>query len=116
LLVRSSPKSHFPFSIINLSLIPSTAYPDQHMTTLTPPRSNGTIPLRQRECHIIPTRLSSITEHCNAFSIYRAVFIAVGTLEPSRKQDYANAPPPVDILFSIWSDTFTIISLGRLSQ
>ncbi|KAF8985128.1 GTP cyclohydrolase N terminal-domain-containing protein [Cyathus striatus] len=66
-----------------------TTYPDQHGSTRGP---------------VICSRLPSTIKHRNAigahsgsYSIYRALSIAMGALNPSHKPDYSKTEPPVNI-------------------
>jgi GTP cyclohydrolase II len=53
-----------------------------------------------------------IGTHSGAYSLYRALAVASGTLDPVHKPDLTNTSPPVDIgPFPQWSDPAKIVSL-----
>ena len=68
---------------------------------------------------VICSRLPSSFKHRNAigahsgsYSIYRALAIAMGTLDPTHKPDYARTEPPVPVPPQpAWSDPHKIVSL-----
>ena len=67
---------------------------------------------------MIPSRLTSsikqrnaIGAHSGSYSIYRALAVAMGTLIPTHKPDYAQTEPPVDIPPNpAWFDAGKIVS------
>ncbi|KAF8172496.1 hypothetical protein BJ912DRAFT_932374 [Pholiota molesta] len=79
---------HWKISIKAALLRPQ--HPQQH------PRCNQTISLRQNEC-LVKLQSFKPPRFC---SIYSALPIAIGTLDPSHKADCANTPPPIGSPFS----------------
>ncbi|KAF9477623.1 hypothetical protein BDN70DRAFT_810369 [Pholiota conissans] len=94
-----------------------TTYPDQHGIAPAPMRW-GAATASERGPVVCSRLLSSIKHrnaigaHSGSYSIYRALAIAMGTLDPTHKPDYANTQPPVDIPPNpTWSDPGKIVSL-----
>ena len=57
-------------------------------------------------------RRSAIGAHSGSYSIYRALSIAMGSLNPSYKPDYSNTEPPVSIPPNpAWYDPSKIVSM-----
>ena len=78
------------------------AYPDQHGITPHPMQWGSSDPVARGP--VIFSRLpSSIKQrnalgaHSGSYSIYRALSIAMGALNPTHKPDYSNTEPPVSI-------------------
>ncbi|KAF8169392.1 cyclohydrolase [Pholiota molesta] len=94
-----------------------TTYPDQH--GIAPAPMQWGAPTAAARGPVVCSRLPSSIKHRNAigahsgsYSIYRALSIAMGTLNPSHKPDYAHTQPPVDIPFTpAWADASKIVSL-----
>lgn len=65
-------------------------------------------------CSRLPSTIkqrNAIGAHSGSYSIYRALAIALGTLQPTHKPDYAQTEPPVDIPPQpSWSDPTKIVS------
>ncbi|GJE88812.1 GTP cyclohydrolase II [Phanerochaete sordida] len=93
-----------------------TTYPDQHGIKPFPlvwgapnPETRGPV-----ICSRLPTSIkqrNAIGAHSGSYSIYRALAIAMGTLDPSHKPDYSHTEPAVQIPPQpSWSDTSKIVS------
>ncbi|TFK34396.1 GTP cyclohydrolase N terminal-domain-containing protein [Crucibulum laeve] len=93
-----------------------TTYPDQHGIKPVPlswgasdPSVRGPI-ICSRLPSSIKTR-NAIGAHSGSYSIYRALSIAMGALDPTHKPDYSNTEPPVDIPPNpAWFDASKIVS------
>lgn len=54
---------------------------------------------------------NAIGAHAGSYSIYRALSIAMGALDPTHKPDYSQTEPPVNIPYQPgWSDPKKIVS------
>ena len=104
------------FLIPTIFLFLFLAYPDQtgikpiHLHWGAPtPELRGPI-LVSRQPGSIKLR-NAIGAHSGSYSIYRALAIAIGTLDPSHKPDYSLTEPPVPIPFQeSWADPKKIVS------
>ncbi|KAI0061447.1 hypothetical protein BV25DRAFT_1857352 [Artomyces pyxidatus] len=93
-----------------------TTYPDQHGVKPHPIKWGASNPTERGP--VIPSRLPSsikqrnaIGAHSGSYSIYRALAIAMGTLVPTHKPDYAQTEPPVPIPPQpSWFDPSKIVS------
>ncbi|KAK7457923.1 hypothetical protein VKT23_010270 [Stygiomarasmius scandens] len=95
-----------------------TTYPDQH--GITPYPLTWGAPSASLRGPIIVSRLpgsikrrNALGAHSGSYSIYRALSIAMGTLNPSHKPDYTSTEPPksVDIPFvPAWAEPGKIVS------
>lgn len=93
-----------------------TTYPDQSGIKPVPitwgaatPAERGPV-LCSRQNNSIKSR-NAIGAHSGSYSIYRALAIAIGTLDPHHKPNYALTDPPVDIPFvPAWADPKKIVS------
>ncbi|KAI0373695.1 hypothetical protein BV20DRAFT_962265 [Pilatotrama ljubarskyi] len=93
-----------------------TTYPDQHGIKPYPLKWGA--PDAQTRGPVICSRLPSsikqrnaIGAHSGSYSIYRALAIAMGTLNPSHKPDYSKTEPAVPIPPQpSWSDPSKIVS------
>ncbi|KAF9258258.1 hypothetical protein L218DRAFT_1005186 [Marasmius fiardii PR-910] len=79
-----------------------TTYPDQH--GISPVNIVWGAPSPLERGPIICSRLpgsigkrNAIGAHSGSYSIYRALAIAMGTLDPAHRPDYSKTEPPVDI-------------------
>lgn len=108
-----------PFHVNSLSslCIVFPAYPDQHGIAPVP-LSWGAPTAAVRGpaiCSRLPSTIKSrnaIGAHSGSYSIYRALSIAMGTLNPSHKPDYSHTQPPFDIPPNpAWADPSQIVSL-----
>lgn len=65
-------------------------------------------------CSRLPSTIkqrNAIGAHSGSYSIYRALSIAMGTLNPTHKPDYSKTEPPVDIPPNpTWSNPSKIVS------
>ncbi len=53
------------------------------------------------------------TLHSGSYSIYHALAIAIGTLDPTHQPNHALTEPPVEILFiDAWADPKKIVSFA----
>ncbi|KJA16347.1 hypothetical protein HYPSUDRAFT_47456 [Hypholoma sublateritium FD-334 SS-4] len=94
-----------------------TTYPDQHGITPVP-LNWGAVTAAARGpaiCSRLPSTIkarNAIGAHSGSYSIYRALSIAMGTLNPSHKPDYSHTQPPFDIPPNpAWADPAQIVSL-----
>ncbi|KAI0315818.1 GTP cyclohydrolase N terminal-domain-containing protein [Amylostereum chailletii] len=93
-----------------------TTHPDQHGIKPHPVRWGASEPKDRGP--IIPSRLPSsfkyrnaIGAHSGSYSIYRALAIAMGTLDPTHKPDYTRTQPPIEIPPQpSWYDPTKIVS------
>ncbi|KDR71226.1 hypothetical protein GALMADRAFT_75184 [Galerina marginata CBS 339.88] len=93
-----------------------TTYPDQH--GITPHLLHWGAATAAERGPVICSRLPSSIKHRNAigahsgsYSIYRALSIAMGALNPTHKPDYSNTEPPVSIPPNpAWADPSKIVS------
>ncbi|KAF9546676.1 hypothetical protein CPC08DRAFT_715958 [Agrocybe pediades] len=93
-----------------------TTYPDQHGIEPYPLHWGASTP--EERGPVICSRLPSSIKHRNAigahsgsYSIYRALSIAMGALNPTHKPDYSHTEPPVSIPPNpTWSDPSKIVS------
>ncbi|RXW21778.1 hypothetical protein EST38_g4052 [Candolleomyces aberdarensis] len=93
-----------------------TTYPDQH--GIAPQRLQwGAADPAVRGpviCSRLPSSIkqrNALGAHAGSYSIYRALSIAMGALDPTHKPDYTKTEPPVDIPFNpSWSDPSKIVS------
>ncbi|KAF9473820.1 cyclohydrolase [Pholiota conissans] len=94
-----------------------TTYPDQHGIAPAPLHWGAATATARGPvvCSRLPSSIkhrNAIGAHSGSYSIYRALSIAMGTLNPSHKPDYANTQPPVDIPPNpAWFDPGKIVSL-----
>ncbi|KAF8550103.1 hypothetical protein OG21DRAFT_1514477 [Imleria badia] len=77
-------------------------YPDQHGIKPYPLQWGAPDPAVRGPviCSRLPTSIkqrNALGAHSGSYSIYRALAIAMGTLNPSHKPDYSNTEPPVPI-------------------
>jgi GTP cyclohydrolase II len=94
-----------------------TTYPDQHGIKPATMRWGARTPAERGP--VVCSRLPSTIKHRNAlgahsgsYSIYRALAIAMGSLDPTHKPDYSMTEPPVDIPPQpSWFDPKKIVSL-----
>jgi hypothetical protein len=65
-------------------------------------------------CSRLPSSIkqrNALGAHAGSYSIYRALSIAMGALDPTHKPDYSQTEPPVDIPFNLaWADPTKIVS------
>ncbi|KAF8466536.1 cyclohydrolase [Russula ochroleuca] len=93
-----------------------TTYPDQHGVKPVPLKWGAGSATERGP--VIPSRLPSsikqrnaIGAHSGSYSIYRALAVAMGTLVPTHKPDYARTEPPVAIPPNpAWFDASKIVS------
>ncbi|KAI0260639.1 GTP cyclohydrolase N terminal-domain-containing protein [Gloeopeniophorella convolvens] len=93
-----------------------STYPDQHGVKPVPLKWGAEDPTERGP--VIPSRLASsikqrnaIGAHSGSYSIYRALAVAMGTLVPTHKPDYARTEPPVPIPpNAAWFDPKKIVS------
>ncbi|KAG8948966.1 Uracil-regulated protein 1 [Tulasnella sp. 424] len=93
-----------------------TTYPDQSGIKPVPitwgaanPADRGPV-LCSRQNNSIKAR-NAIGAHSGSYSIYRALAIAIGTLDPHHKPNYSLTEPPVEIPFvPAWADPKKIVS------
>ncbi|KAG9045957.1 hypothetical protein FS837_005357 [Tulasnella sp. UAMH 9824] len=93
-----------------------TTYPDQSGIKPVPiswgaatPAERGPV-VCSRQNNSIKSR-NAIGAHSGSYSIYRALAIAIGTLDPHHKPNYALTDPPVDIPYvPAWADPKKIVS------
>ena len=96
----------------NLILI---AFSDQHGIAPYPLKWGAQDPSTRGP--VICSRLSikrrnAIGAHSGSYSIYRALSIAMGSLDPTHKPDYSNTEPPVSIPPNpAWYDPTKIVSM-----
>lgn len=92
------------------------AYPDQHGIKPYPLTWGAADPATRGPviCSRLPTTIkqrNAIGAHSGSYSIYRALAIAMGTLNPSHKPDYSKTEPAVPIPPQpSWSDPHKIVS------
>ena len=92
------------------------AYPDQHGIKPYPLQWGAADPAVRGPviCSRLPTSIkqrNAIGAHSGSYSIYRALAIAMGTLDPSHKPDYSKTEPAVPIPPQpSWSDPSKIVS------
>jgi hypothetical protein len=92
------------------------AYPDQHGIKPYPLSWGAADPTTRGPviCSRLPTTIkqrNAIGAHSGSYSIYRALAIAMGTLNPSHKPDYSKTEPAVSVPpQSSWSDPHKIVS------
>ncbi|KAI9568441.1 GTP cyclohydrolase N terminal-domain-containing protein [Boletus coccyginus] len=77
-------------------------YPDQHGIKPYPLQWGASDPAVRGPviCSRLPTSIkqrNALGAHSGSYSIYRALAIAMGTLDPSHKPDYSKTEPPVPI-------------------
>ncbi|EDR00931.1 uncharacterized protein LACBIDRAFT_312928 [Laccaria bicolor S238N-H82] len=93
-----------------------TTYPDQHGIAPHPLHwgVENSIERGPVICSRLPSSIkqrNAIGAHSGSYSIYRALSIAMGTLNPTHKPDYSQTEPPVDIPPNpTWSDPSKIVS------
>ncbi|PPQ81526.1 hypothetical protein CVT24_000306 [Panaeolus cyanescens] len=93
-----------------------TTYPDQHGIAPHPLKWGASTPTERGPviCSRLPSTLkqrNAIGAHSGSYSIYRALAIAMGTLNPTHKPDYSLTEPPVPIPPNpTWSDPHKIVS------
>ncbi|TBU27163.1 GTP cyclohydrolase N terminal-domain-containing protein [Dichomitus squalens] len=93
-----------------------TTYPDQHGIKPYPLQWGAADPAVRGPviCSRLPTSIkqrNAIGAHSGSYSIYRALAIAMGTLDPSHKPDYSKTEPAVPIPPQpSWSDPSKIVS------
>ncbi|KIK00910.1 hypothetical protein K443DRAFT_132516 [Laccaria amethystina LaAM-08-1] len=93
-----------------------TTYPDQHGIAPHPLRWGVKNPTERGPviCSRLPSSIkqrNAIGAHSGSYSIYRALSIAMGTLNPTHKPDYSKTEPPVDIPpNAAWSNPSKIVS------
>ncbi|KAF9529594.1 GTP cyclohydrolase N terminal-domain-containing protein [Crepidotus variabilis] len=93
-----------------------TTYPDQHGIVPHPIAWGAADPTERGP--IVCSRLPSSIKHRNAlgahagsYSIYRALSIAMGALDPTHKPNYDLTTPPLDIPFNpTWADPTKIVA------
>lgn len=92
------------------------AYPDQHSIKPFPLVWGATDPTTRGPviCSRLPSSIkqrNAIGAHSGSYSIYRALSIAMGTLNPTHKPDYSQTEPAVPIPPQpSWSDPTKIVS------
>ncbi|KAF5335353.1 hypothetical protein D9611_011754 [Ephemerocybe angulata] len=93
-----------------------TTYPDQHGIAPVP-LTWGAASAADRGpvvCSRLPGSIkarNALGAHAGSYSIYRALSIAMGALDPTHKPDYSQTEPPVDIPPQpSWSDPTKIVS------
>lgn len=109
---------HGVLSSIHLfgTLTSAIAYPDQHGVKPVPLKWGADSATERGP--VIPSRLPSsikqrnaIGAHSGSYSIYRSLAVAMGTLVPTHKPDYARTEPPVAIPPNpAWFDASKIVS------
>ncbi|OCH85190.1 hypothetical protein OBBRIDRAFT_798413 [Obba rivulosa] len=93
-----------------------TTYPDQYGIKPFPLRWGASDPLERGPviCSRLPSSIkqrNAIGAHSGSYSIYRALSIAMGTLDPTHKPDYSNTQPAVPVPPQpAWSDPSKIVS------
>ncbi|RDX50373.1 hypothetical protein OH76DRAFT_1402846 [Lentinus brumalis] len=93
-----------------------TTYPDSHGIKPYPLQWGASDPAIRGPviCSRLPTSIkqrNAIGAHSGSYSIYRALAIAMGTLDPSHKPDYSKTEPAVPIPPQpSWSDPSKIVS------
>ncbi|KAI0087850.1 GTP cyclohydrolase N terminal-domain-containing protein [Irpex rosettiformis] len=93
-----------------------TTYPDQHGIKPYPLKWGAADPATRGPviCSRLPTTIkqrNAIGAHSGSYSIYRALAIAMGTLNPTHKPDYSKTEPAVPIPPQpSWSDPHKIVS------
>ncbi|TFL02696.1 GTP cyclohydrolase N terminal-domain-containing protein [Pterulicium gracile] len=94
-----------------------TTYPDQHGIVPVTMNWGASTPTARGPviCSRLPSSIkarNALGAHSGSYSIYRALAIAMGTLDPTHKPDYTLTEPPVDILPQpSWFDPKKIVSL-----
>ncbi|KAJ3810211.1 GTP cyclohydrolase N terminal-domain-containing protein [Lentinula aff. lateritia] len=94
-----------------------TTYPSQHSITPYPLTWGAPTPLLRGPiiCSRLPASLpfrNALGAHSGSYSIYRALSIALGTLDPAYKPDYTMTEPPVEIRENAaWRDARKIVSM-----
>ena len=92
------------------------AYPDQHGIKPYPLQWGAPDPAVRGPviCSRLPSTIkqrNAIGAHSGSYSIYRALAIAMGTLDPSHKPDYTKTEPAVSVPPQpAWSDPGKIVS------
>ncbi|KAF5335359.1 hypothetical protein D9611_011753 [Ephemerocybe angulata] len=93
-----------------------TTYPDQHGIAPVPLTWGAASPADRGPvvCSRLPGSIkarNALGAHAGSYSIYRALSIAMGALDPTHKPDYSQTEPPVDIPPQpSWSDPTKIVS------
>ncbi|TFK23375.1 hypothetical protein FA15DRAFT_670561 [Coprinopsis marcescibilis] len=93
-----------------------TTYPDQHGIAPHPIQWGASDATTRGPviCSRLPSSIkhrNAIGAHAGSYSIYRALSIAMGALDPTHKPDYSQTDPPIDIPFQpSWSDPSKIVS------
>ncbi|KAJ3518449.1 hypothetical protein NMY22_g13673 [Coprinellus aureogranulatus] len=93
-----------------------TTYPDQHGINPHPLQWGASDPSTRGPiiCSRLPGSIkarNAIGAHAGSYSIYRALSIAMGALDPTHKPDYSKTEPPVNIPFQPgWGDEKKIVS------
>ncbi|KAI1794926.1 GTP cyclohydrolase N terminal-domain-containing protein [Ganoderma leucocontextum] len=93
-----------------------TTYPDQHGIKPYPIQWGAADPAVRGPviCSRLPTSIkqrNALGAHSGSYSIYRALAIAMGTLDPTHKPDYSQTEPAVPIPPQpAWSDPTKIVS------
>ena len=95
-----------------------TTYPGQLGVTPIPiewgnpnPRQRGPILVGRATPASLRMR-NAIGAHGGSYSVYRALAIAIGELDPTHRPDFNNTLPPVDIgPYPAWGDPAKIVSL-----
>ncbi|KAF8823975.1 hypothetical protein HHX47_DHR9000012 [Lentinula edodes] len=94
-----------------------TTYPSQHSITPYPLKWGAPTPLLRGPiiCSRLPSSLpfrNALGAHSGSYSIYRALSIAMGTLDPNYKPEYGLTEPPVEIRENpAWHDAKKIVSM-----
>ncbi|KAJ3933725.1 MAG: GTP cyclohydrolase N terminal-domain-containing protein [Lentinula lateritia] len=94
-----------------------TTYPSQHSITPYPLKWGASTPLLRGPiiCSRLPSSLpfrNALGAHSGSYSIYRALSIAMGTLDPNYKPEYGMTEPPVEIRENpAWYDAKKIVSM-----
>ncbi|KAG2010637.1 cyclohydrolase, variant 3 [Coprinopsis cinerea AmutBmut pab1-1] len=93
-----------------------TTYPDQHGIAPHPLQWGAADPTTRGPviCSRLPSSIkqrNALGAHAGSYSIYRALSIAMGALNPSHKPDYSQTEPPINIPPQpSWSDPSKIVS------
>ena len=103
-------------SLLIASRLSASAYPDQHGIKPYPLQWGASDPAVRGPviCSRLPSTIkqrNAIGAHSGSYSIYRALAIAMGTLDPSHKPDYSKTEPAVPVPPQpAWSDPRKIVS------
>ncbi|KAJ3926677.1 MAG: GTP cyclohydrolase N terminal-domain-containing protein [Lentinula lateritia] len=104
----SKEKSLYPGQVL------LTAYPSQHSITPYPLTWGAPMPLFRGPiiCSCFPFH-NALSAHSGSYSIYCALSIAMGTLDPTYKFDYTMTQPPVEIHENpTWRNAHKIVSMN----